>query len=146
MEKCSWNILMTDDLLDILRKRLASEKSVSFAYLFGSHARQNTGNLSDIDIAIFLGGNVDFFHYRLKLTESIEKMIGGYKVDIIVLNRATPLLAHEIVKTGVLLKENKDARIDFEIKSLQEYLDTQYLRDTQRLYIKKQLNEGTYFG
>jgi len=146
MEKCSWNILMTDYLLDILRKRLASEKSVSFAYLFGSHARQTTGNLSDIDIAIFLGGNVDFFHYRLKLAESIEKMIGGYKVDIIVLNRATPLLAHEIVKTGVLLKENKDVRIDFEIKSLQEYLDTQYLRDTQRLYIKKQLNEGTYFG
>jgi len=137
---------MTDGLLDILRKRLASEKSVSFAYLFGSHARQNAGNLSDIDIAIFVRGNVDSFRYRLKLTEAIEKTIGGHKMDIIVLNRTTPLLAHEIIKTGVLLKENKDARINFEIKSLQEYLDTQYLRDTQRLYIKKQLNEGTYFG
>jgi predicted nucleotidyltransferase len=40
---------MRDELLDVLKKKLQSEKAVKFAYLFGSQARRQTGGLSDID-------------------------------------------------------------------------------------------------
>ena len=137
---------MTDRLLGILRQKLATERVVRFAYLFGSQARKDIGKLSDIDIAVFLQDSVDPFYYRLRLTERIAKAIGTEKLDIIVLNTATPLLRHQVVKTGAVLKDNKEDRTDFETKTLQEYLDTEYLRKTQLLYMRNHLRAGTFFG
>lgn len=125
---------------------MASEKSVKFAYLFGSHVGKNIGKLSDIDIAVFLDDRIDPLQCRLRLIEYISKSIGAPKVDLIVLNSATPFLAHQVVKNGVVVKENKRNRIGFEMDSLQKYLDTEYLRNTQLSYMRKHLKDGTYFG
>lgn len=77
-------------VLKALKQALASERSVKFAYLFGSQARENAGKLSDIDIAVFYHGQKDPFQCRLRLIESISRSIGAPKVDLIVLNSATP--------------------------------------------------------
>lgn len=125
---------------------MASEKTVKFAYLFGSQVRGNIGKLSDIDIAVFLDDRIDPLQCRLRLIEYISKSIGAPKVDLIVLNSATPLLTHQVIKNGVVVKENKRNRIGFEMESLQKYLDTEYLRNTQLSYMRQHLKEGTYFG
>ena len=119
---------------------------VRFAYLFGSQARRDVGKLSDIDVAVYLHDEADPFLYQLKLTEAIVKATGTHRVDMVILNRAIPLLRHQVVKTGIILKENKEDRTVFEIETLQEYLDTGYLRNTQLHYMRKQLKTGTYFG
>mgnify|MGYP000916195279 CR=1 FL=1 len=137
---------MDDRSLEILKKNLASEKAVAFAYLFGSRAKGDAGKSSDIDIAVYLKAGTDDFQYRLKLAEQIAKDIGKQEVDLVVLNRATPLLRHQIVKTGVVVKESREDRVDFETRCLQEYLDTRHLRDTQLSYLRKQIREGTFFG
>ena len=137
---------MNMNIIKPLRQALASEKSVKFAYLFGSHARKDTGKLSDIDIAVYLDDRIDTLQCRLRLIEHISKSIGVLKVDLIVLNSATPLLNHQVVKTGVVVKENKRYRIGFEMKSLRKYLDTEHLRKTQLSYMRQHLKEGTYFG
>ena len=137
---------MNINILKALRQALASEKSVKFAYLFGSHVGKGIGKLSDIDIAVFLDDRIDPLQCRLRLIEYISKSIGAPKVDLIVLNSATPLLAHQVVKNGVVVKENKRNRIGFEIDSLQKYLDTEYLRNTQMSYMRQHLKDGTYFG
>lgn len=139
-------LFMNMNVIKPLRQALASEKSVKFAYLFGSHARKDTGKLSNFDIAVYLDDRIDTLQCRLRLIEHISKSIGVLKVDLIVLNSATPLLNHQVVKTGVVVKENKRYRIGFEMRSLQEYLDTKHLRNTQLSYMRQHLKEGTYFG
>jgi hypothetical protein len=56
------------------------------------------------------------------------------------------LLTHQVIKNGVVVKENKRNRIGFEMESLQKYLDTEYLRNTQLSSMRQHLKEGTYFG
>ena len=119
---------------------------VKFAYLFGSQARENAGKLSDIDIAVFLLSQIEPFQCRPRLIESISRSVGTPKVDLVVFNLATPLLKHQVIKTGVIVKENKKSRVDFEMESLQRYLDAEHLRNTRMSYMRKHLGEGAYFG
>ncbi len=138
--------MITDRLLKLLKNKLISEEKVCFAYLFGSQARQDAGKLSDIDIAIYLDHGIDGFRYRLYLMEAIMKTIKNDKVDIIILNNATLLICHQVVKDGVVLKDDKRQRLDFETQVLWEYHDTEYLRNTQLSYMREHLRAGTYFG
>ncbi len=133
-------------LIKILKKRLASEGAINFAYLFGSRARNNAGKLSDIDIAVHLDNNVNVFAYRLYLTEEIMRAVGREEVDIVIMNDATTLLCHQIIKDGILLKDDRKLRLDFEMRVVKDYLDTSYLRSTQLLYMKKHIKAGTFFG
>lgn len=138
--------MIKDRLLKLLKNKLISEEKVCFAYLFGSQARQDAGKLSDIDIAIYLDHGIDGFRYRLYLMEAIMKTIKNDKVDIIILNNATLLICHQVVKDGVVLKDDKRQRLDFETQVLWEYHDTEYLRNTQLSYMREHLRAGTYFG
>lgn len=129
-----------------MKNTLSSEEKVCFAYLFGSQARQDAGKLSDLDIAIYLDHGIDGFRYRLYLIEAIMKVIKNDNVDIIILNNATLFMCHQVVKDGVVLKDDKRLRCDFEIKVLRDYHDTEYLRNTQLSYMREHLRAGTYFG
>jgi hypothetical protein len=93
-------------------------------------ALMHAGRLSDVDVAIYLRDEVDLFYYRLNLAENIQKALREQRVDIIVLNKATLLMCYEVIKTGLVVKESKENRVVFEMKSLQRYLDTQELRKT----------------
>jgi len=46
----------------------------------------------------------------------------------------------------VVLKDDKGQRLDFETRVLKEYLDTEYLRNTQLSYMREHIKGGTYFG
>lgn len=130
----------------MLKAKLSAERAILFTYLFGSQALQNTGRLSDIDIAVYLDKNVDAFTYRLRFIEVIMKIIKNERVDVVVLNMATPLLRHEVIKSGIILKDNKTERLRFEVETLREYIDTSYLRGTQISYVRENLKTGAYFG
>ena len=134
------------DLLSAVKEQMARDVHVRFAYLFGSHAMDKATALSDIDIAVFLDNRVDPLHYRLKLVETFTRVAKNENIDIVVLNQATPLLKHEVIGAGIVLKEAREERLLFETEVLREYLDLDHLRKVQRLYIREQLRAGTYFG
>lgn len=119
---------------------------VKFAYLFGSLAVDATGPLSDVDLAIRLDGRVDPFTTRLILSEALAKELKSECFDLVVLNNAPLVLKYEIVKNGVVLKEDRPRRIMFETAVLQEYLDTGYLRSVHYQSMREQIREGRYFG
>ncbi len=135
-----------DAIVQLLKRQLTGDAHVIFAYLFGSQANGNIGALSDIDIAIFLDDRVDPLYYRLKLIEACVRLTKMKHVDIVVLNQATPLLKHEVIRSNMILKESSDERLLFETEVLREYLDSEILRKVQRSYIKGQLRAGNYFG
>ena len=134
------------DIISAVKRQVARDVHVKFAYLFGSQALDKTTALSDIDIAVFLDNGVDPLYYRLKLIETFTRAMRKENIDIVVLNQATPLLKHEVISAGIVLKEAREERLLFETAVLREYLDLEPLRKVQRTYIRQQLRVGTYFG
>lgn len=107
------------------QKILQKERGILFCYLFGSRATKNAISGSDVDLAIYFDKNrvKDFFEKRLGLIAEISRVLKK-ETDIVVLNTAPPFLRYVILKEGKLIFErDKGKRIDFELKSLNEYFD-----------------------
>jgi predicted nucleotidyltransferase len=100
---------------------------VVFAYLFGSQAKGTAGSLSDIDIAVYFDDEVDtteYFDLKLEVLGEITDLYKTDEVDLVVLNEAPPLLAHRILKDGLLIfSDNEKVRLAFEVKAVLKYLD-----------------------
>ncbi len=120
-----------------LTEYFSSKDSVILAYLFGSTVRGDTGRLSDVDIGILLDEKLskeDCFDLELKLISEIAILIKKNKIDLVVLNEVPLLLAHNIIKNGIILKSDEAERVKFETKILSMYIDEKY-------YIKRHTEE-----
>ena len=107
--------------------KIFQKQNVVLAYLFGSQAKGKTGPLSDIDIAIYFDESVhdgERFDLRLIVLGELMDLFKTNEVDVVVLNDAPPLLAHRILKEGLLIFSGDDKiRLEFEIKAVLKYLD-----------------------
>jgi predicted nucleotidyltransferase len=105
------------------------------AYLFGSQARGEAGQGSDLDIAVLFRdappANLDRLGFDL--AGELEREV-GVSVDIVVLNRASPDLVHRVLRDGVLVHEgDRRMRVAFETRRRAEYFDVlPYLRQYRR--------------
>ena len=111
--------------LDIIKRTvdiLIKYEDIIFAYIFGSYAKGNIRENSDMDIAIYLKNNVDtsvYLDMKMKLSENIKR-----EVDLVILNSATPLLKYEIYKNNILLfTHDKTIESKYKVKTLFEYND-----------------------
>jgi hypothetical protein len=113
-----------EQIIAELNEFFQERKDVVFAYLFGSVACDNNHSKSDIDIAVFLKGKGDRFDKRLELMADLGRKFKK-DVDVIILNDAKSVfLKYVIINEGYLVfEENKEKRIDFEIKTVREYSD-----------------------
>jgi len=101
---------------------------VRFAYVFGSRANDTAGPLSDLDVAVYLPPDLDHFAHRMRLLEKLNRLLGTDAIDLVILNEAPLLLSHRVVRDGQVIKDNREDRVRFEARALNEYLDTAYLR------------------
>lgn len=99
--------------------------AVLAAYLFGSVARGTAGAHSDVDLAMLLSApppptlEGHLFDYEAELERTL-----GAPVQLVVLNHAPPDLIHRVLRDGrLLLDRDPSARIQFEVKSRNEYFD-----------------------
>ena len=116
------------DLVDMIVPVLMRESTVIAAYLFGSMAKESGGPDSDVDVAVLLQEGAAEFP-QLEIMSTLEKKLGR-RVELIVLNRATELLKHEIRKSGVLILErDREKRKQFEIRSRKYFEDFLYLHN-----------------
>ncbi|MCX7681172.1 MAG: nucleotidyltransferase domain-containing protein [Anaerolineae bacterium] len=116
-------------------ERMFARHGVVLAYLFGSQAEGKAGPLSDVDIAGLLGPQVPEERWTQVQIDLINDLIGLFHrddVDVTLLNRATPVLAQEVVRSGqVIYEAEPGARIDFQVAALRRYVDTEPLRRLQ---------------
>jgi len=78
--------------------------------------------------------------------ESLAKKLGTERFDLVALNHAPVVLKFEVIKNGVILKEDRPGRVMFEINVLREYLDTTYLRHVRYEYVKSGLKCAPHHG
>jgi predicted nucleotidyltransferase len=110
--------------LKALNALFQEEDKVLVAYLFGSYAKGIQTIKSDIDIAILLKETPQkMLDYYLRMTSKLSQVLKS-EVDLIVLNTAPPLLKYQVIKHGKLIhSKDEEARIKFEAKTQDEYLD-----------------------
>jgi uncharacterized protein len=91
-----------DAMLDAIRRALADRPEILEAYLFGSQARGHAGVLSDVDVAVYASEIPDApFGYEAELGSDLQRALGRSRVDVVLLNRAPPLLYHRVLRDGV---------------------------------------------
>lgn len=117
---------LSGNIIKTLKNFFSKEKDVLFCYLFGSFSYQNFNTESDIDIAVFLDEKKikNFFQKRLELIAKLSRLLKK-ETDVIILNDQHSLFfKYVILKEGKLIFErNPEKRIDFELKTLNEYFD-----------------------
>ena len=82
---------------------LAPRTEVLEAYLYGSQATGRAQPHSDIDIAVYVdeGRAVgSHYGYAAELTAHLMSALGTNEIDVVVLNRAPPLLYHRVLRDG----------------------------------------------
>lgn len=97
------------------------------AYLFGSAARREITQKSDIDIAVFLRGarRDSVLDLRLSLHADLCRALRRDDIDLVVLNTSANLvLLDEIVRSGILLFDgDTDVREEFESRTLHDSIE-----------------------
>src|SRR4030067_388212 len=71
-----------------VRKALAEDENVIFAYLFGGLAAGRANPLSDVDIAVYVKDTGDLADYKLSLFDRLTDALGTTELDLVVLNTA----------------------------------------------------------
>ena len=120
--------MLVDRIVPMLRSWfLAHGQGLVAAYLFGSVARGQERADSDVDIGIVLGRP-----FRPSL-EDLDRLAGmqqeladllSREVDLVPLDSASPDLRHNVLVDQVLLYDgDHDARVEFEIRTRNDYAD-----------------------
>jgi predicted nucleotidyltransferase len=101
------------------------EGNVLVVYLFGSQATDQASESSDVDIAVlFKGEPKPSLSGRGQFLASELEALLGKEVDLVVLNDASPELVHYVMLDGeLLIDRDTDARVEFEVKMMNEYFD-----------------------
>lgn len=126
-----------------IREFLKKRREILVAYLFGSQARKTSTPMSDMDIGLVVDKTqVDNsgYGYRANLCAELMQRARTNDIDVVILNDASPLLAHRVVHDGIMLhSKDEAARISFEVKTLKMYIDTKPLRKVRDMYLKKNM-------
>ncbi len=147
----SFHILLgVKDIEKLISETLFPEPYILFALLFGSRAKGKVHPLSDYDIAVFLDvKKVPQSPYGIKsrITSLFSGRLKTQRVQIIILNEASPLLAFEAVNKGRLVFA-KDAHIhhEFVFQTYQRYFDLKKLYQLQEDRLLERIKDGTYGG
>ena len=117
-------------------------ESVELAYLFGSVSRGDEGDLSDIDIAVYLKDGSDFGEMEMRLLNSISDFFDDF--DLVIMNRASPLMKYNVVKDGeIIYEESSSRKASIESEIIIKYLDMKpYLERHSNERLEKFAEEG----
>lgn len=113
------------------------------AYLFGSYAREQQDQVSDVDIALLFHHDLSdeqVDKLELSIWQKLTAILRTDEIDLLVLNHAPLSMQFEIIRTGKAICNNdNNQRIDFEIKTCAKYWDFKKLKDEYDSYSLKRL-------
>jgi hypothetical protein len=116
------------EVYDRVRAVLEPKPEIVEAYVFGSVARGQAARHSDLDVAVYVDASAlaqaDGFGYEAGLVTDLMAALGTNDVDVVVLNHASPLLYHRVLRDGErILSRNLVATTTREGRALSRYCD-----------------------
>ena len=116
-------------------KELIEEEypELGLVYLFGSKARNDDGDLSDYDFAIYCKNGLnkkELVEKKIDIFSELSKILQTDEIDISVLNLIqSPEFKYNVITEGELIYQKEPYKIDFETEVLNRYFDfLNYLR------------------
>jgi uncharacterized protein len=114
-------------LVERLRSALAPRPEILEAYLFGSRARDEAQTHSDVDVAVFVDpgqARDEGYGYEATLATDLMRALATNRIDVVLLNRAPPLLYHRVLRDGIrVLARDLAATTSREGRALSRYCD-----------------------
>ncbi len=133
--------------IESLIPSFAGDQGIVLAFLFGSYASGKETALSDVDIAILLAPNVPrgkYLDYRVHYVSLAAQALRDDRVDVVILNTATPLLAHEAIKGKLLFERSPEARVKYVVDVQRKYLDLKSFYAIDAAYMRQRILEGKF--
>lgn len=128
-----------DAIIDAVRRTLEGRGEVLDAYVFGSIARGDSRADSDVDVAVYVDPSaaVPTFGHAATLGSELIGALNRNDVDVVILNRADPLLYFRVLRDGVrIVARDLKAATGREGRALSRYYD-----DVPRLELVRRLTE-----
>lgn len=125
----------------------AADTGIVLVFLFGSYARDKANALSDVDFALLLASEIrpeKYLDYRLRYATAAMQALRDERVDVVILNTAPPLLAHEVIKGRVLFARSPEARVKYIVDVQRKYLDFKSFYAIDYAYLRQRLEEGSF--
>lgn len=137
--------MRSEGIEEKIKKTFEKDKNILFAYVFGSQVSGRANFESDIDVAVFLDEKrvKDVFKKRLHLIEELQAKLKK-NTEVVILNEIRSIFfKFVIIKEGMLVFEGDHSqRVDFELKTMQEYYDYQpFLKEYDKAYLKRELSK-----
>lgn len=122
-------------------ERIAERFGLRDVYVFGSRAKEVAARVrgaagtvatagtssSDVDLAVQPVHELDA-RGRVRLMAALEDLLGVPRVDLVILGKASPSLAVEIVRGELLLTRDPRAQAEHELYVLRRAADLAHLR------------------
>ena len=139
-----------EELIQKIKDALILKPEIQFAYLFGSVAKGTANKLSDIDLALYIDDNYEHrspgYGYQCELITELSELLNA-KVDLVILNKSSTILRHQVIKNGVLLfSRSNEQRRAFHEKTMRDYLDFKPFLKVQHQYLKQRILNGSFGG
>jgi predicted nucleotidyltransferase len=137
-----------DGLVEKVSGFFSKYPEVKVAYVFGSQAKGTASKLSDVDIAVLLDEELapsERLELQMRFINELMRLLRQDDVDVAVLNDASLVLAHQVLKYGQLIHcADEQARFRFTYETYRDYLDTAYMRRVQWEYLRHRIKEGRF--
>jgi predicted nucleotidyltransferase len=116
--------LFVDDLREEVSE-ICAEEEVAAAYLFGSFARGDDDEMSDVDIGLVFNQDDYSIQDLLEIGKDLSKeLVTDRDLDVRALNDKDVVFQKNAIADSILLYEgNKQRRIEFEKKVFKKYND-----------------------
>jgi|YNPNPStandDraft_1061719.scaffolds.fasta_scaffold36746_2 predicted nucleotidyltransferase len=140
--------MFEEELIQSLAGFMARQPEVRLAYLFGSHARGEANALSDVDLAVWLDERLtaaEQGRVHVRLMSDLMSLLQRDDIDLVILNRASLLLRHRVLRDGRLLfAADEGERARFATVTIERYLDHRYMYDVLEEAMVTRLREGRF--
>lgn len=129
---------------------LLNQPNVQFAYLFGSQATGKISPMSDVDFALGFNDELsawDRLQSRVRVMALFSEVLQRNDIDVADLNEADEVLRYQVLRHGRLIFcREKAEQVEFFVRTLREYFDTEPLREIFLESMKEQIREGNFVG
>ena len=123
--------ILAESLVPLIAEFQRMHGCIRIAYLFGSQSDGRASADSDVDVAVLLQDGADAV-VDLHLGDYLSRALGK-TVDVVVLNQASPILQHEVIRDGARLMEvSPMVRRLYELSAFRDYVDAVFFQQ-QRL-------------
>jgi len=106
-------------------------------FLFGSIISDSFRADSDVDIGIYFESRQ---YDKNSVCDTIMDFFKTERIDIAFLNEASPLLLYQVIKKGnPMAYKNYTALVEFRLRSLKKYWETEKFRKIKEYLLRKSL-------